>query len=184
MKTPEKLYRSAATQKVKVGDGDVDKEMPILIQTPIMPVVTATVEGKASVDLHVKDDGFYQLLKCIDAYIVQHVYKNRDVWFKDAEVNMAMVEDAYRSSLFRGTSGQPIVRFRLNVDDGSRHIHTSVFEGHEASTLEAVEAGREVYCIVELKGLTLYKDSICPDWVVHAVKIRPQKVVKPCMFDE
>ena len=167
VKTPDQRYRSATTS-------------PILVQTPSMTLASATTEGKATLELQVTNDDFYQFNKRIDTFVVQHAYKNRDIWFKDVEVNMAMVEDAYKSPLFRGADGKPHVRYRMNVENDK--VHTTVFEGRELLTADVLQPGRDVDCIVELKGLTLCKDSICPDWIVHAVKVVPLKTTPPCLF--
>ncbi len=134
-----------------------------------------------------EDNEYYQWLRYVDTYIIQHIFRNRESWFSNSDVNMAVVEDSYRSPLRRGqkTGAEPIVRFKLN--SAQDVIHTSVYQNRKRSNMENLKQDPKpsVVCIVELRGLTLYKDSICPDWVVHTIRAVPDKTSEPtCLFSQ
>ncbi len=171
VKSPDKLYHAAAKTS--------DTESMIYIQTPSMKVASFGTDPSESkkcfVDLEVDDDAFYQLLRYIDTHIVQHVFKNREAWFKNVEVNMAAVEDCYKSMIQKGPNG-PLVKFKLNVTD---RIHTQLYVGRDLTDIERLAEDMTVTAIVQLRGLVMNKGSICPDWVVHCLKTPSKKQDKP-----
>lgn len=180
----DKFYTSTAT----CGENDSSKE-PLYIQVPLMKLADVEIPqdvSKSFIDLEVDDNDFYQWLRYLDTYIVQHIFKNRESWFNNSDVNMAVVEDSYRSPLRRGqeSGAEPIVRFKLN--SANDVVYTTVYQNKRRADMEVLQQGSklDVVCIVELRGLTLFKDSICPDWVVHTVRVIPGKSKESeCLFD-
>lgn len=181
----DKFYTSVAS----CGDNDSNKE-PLYIQVPLMKLADIEIPqdvSKSFIDLEVDDNEYYQWLRYLDTYIVQHIFKNRESWFNNSDVNMAVVEDSYRSPLRRGqeSGAEPIVRFKLNSAQDA--IHTTVYQNRKRAEIESLDQDKKpnVVCIVELRGLTLFKDSICPDWVVHTVRVIPEKSDNSgCLFDD
>lgn len=171
-KTPESVYQSDAA----LAGG------PVLLQLPALPVAGVQLDpaaGKAFVELRVVDERLYQLLRAVDDHVVKHIFANRATWFRGVDVGLATVEDYYRSPLVRGDGG-PTMRFKLNAD--ARGTHTRAYFGQAPAELADVVAADCVTAIVQLRGLTLYKDAICPDWVLQAVRARaprPAPVARP-----
>ena len=176
-KTPDSTYFSEA---VREQNGI---ELPINVQLPWMQIADAELnpESKAYVDLVLADDELYQLLRGLDTRTVQHVYKNRAVWFNGVEVNMVAVEDCYKSPVNRNADNATF-KLKLNVSDGV--VHTAVFLDKNAVPLEKLESDEEVVCIAQLRGLKVHKASIIPDWVLHSVKLKAQKSEGSCLFAE
>lgn len=173
-RTPENIYYSEAA--LEGGEH-------IILQLPAMRVSDCQLppEPKAFLELQVANDDLYQLLRNLDVSIVQHVYRNRAAWFNSnsKDVTMAAVEDSYRSPLSRCQDGA-CFRMKLNVAEGE--VHTVVWESREKAPLERLQGNPEAVCIVQLRGLALRKDSICPDWVVHSTKVRHPAEPTGCLF--
>lgn len=167
MKTPEKLYFSAASLDGAAGSR-------VILQTPKMKIanfVDIGVKKNPYIDLEIADDSFYQLLRFIDTHIIQHAFRNRVSWFDEnlAQANMAVVEDCYRSPIRKSPAG-PVVRFKLNISDGNHH--TVFFENKKEIEISGLNALKDsqyprAHAIVELRGLIMNRDAIIPDWVVH-----------------
>lgn len=176
-KTPDSTYFSEA---VREQDGI---ELPINVQLPWMQIADAELnpESKAYVDLVLADDELYQLLRGLDTHTVQHVYKNRAIWFNGVEVNMVAVEDCYKSPVNRNADNATL-KLKLNVSDGV--VHTAVFLDKNAVPVNTLKSSSEVVCIAQLRGLKVHKASITPDWVLHSVKLRAQKSEGGCLFAE
>jgi hypothetical protein len=180
-KTPDATYFSEA---VRVQDG---VSVPINVQLPWMQVFDTELNpemiSKAYVDLVLADDELYQLLRGLDTYIVQHVYKNRAVWFNGVEVNMVAVEDCYKSPVNR-TADNATLKLKLNVSDGV--LHTVVFSNKNHVPVETLKdlSSPEVVCIAQLRGLKVHKASITPDWVLHSIKLKSEHNNANCLFAE
>lgn len=178
-KTPDATYFSEA---VRVQDG---VELPINVQLPWMQVSDTELnpESKAYVDVVLADDELYQLLRGLDTYTVQHVYKNRAVWFNGVEVNMVAVEDCYKSPVSRNADNATL-KLKLNVSDGI--LHTVIFSNKNPVPVETLKAisSPEVVCIAQLRGIKVHKASITPDWVLHSIKLKPEQSNANCLFAE
>lgn len=160
VKNAEKLYVCAASLDDTSGPG-------VFLQTPKMRVQDVIdKEKKCFIDLDVDDDGFYQLLRYLDTHIIQHVFRNREAWF-NRDMNMAAVEDCYKSPIQKGKDG-PVVRFKLNVVEGKQH--TAFFVNKKAADVSILADKPSVVAIVQLRGLVMNKGSIVPDWVVHMIR--------------
>ena len=178
VKNEDKVYVCAAS----LDDGSGP---PVFMQTPEMQVHHALLvpekgSKKSTVDLKIEDDGFYQLMRYIDTHIIQHVFRNREAWFHK-DMNMAAVEDCYRSPIQKGESG-PVVRFKLNFVDNTHH--TVVFdENKKIKDTLLLEGKPSVTAIVQLRGLIMNKGSINPDWVVHLLKKKKTPTTRPRFSD-
>ena len=174
-KTPDKLYHSDATSG---ADGVAAQ---VVVQLPPLPIAGAFPDSSAkqSLYLRVDDDDLYRQLRAIDGHTVRHVYGNREAWFGTADgVSLVAVEECYRTPL---SVADGTAKMRLRLDDAC----AAVFRGRVRVDPASVdwEAVGPIVCIAQFAGLTLRKDSITPDWVVHAVRIddAPEKV--GCLFD-
>lgn len=173
VKNAEKLYVCAASLDEISGPG-------VFLQTPKMRVQDVVdKEKKSYVDLDVDDDGFYQLLRYLDTHIIQHVFRNREAWF-NRDMNMAAVEDCYKSPIQKGKDG-PVVRLKLNVVDGKQH--TVFFENKKTSDISILSEKPFVVAIVQLRGLVMNKGSIVPDWVVHMIRSDAEVARTPRFHD-
>ncbi len=144
VKNKDKLYVCAASLDDGAGPG-------VFMQTPEMQVhsfVDNEKTKKSTIDLGVEDDGFYQLLRYLDTHIVQHVFRNREAWFHK-DMNMADVEDSYRSPIQKGDSG-PIVRLKLNYADGKNH--TVLFENRKEKELRTLASRPHVVAVMQLRA--------------------------------
>ena len=174
-KTPEKTYYSLAERP--------NKE-PILIQTPELECSAFNCDltkGRCEIEMVLEDNMFYQFLRDLDAHTIQTIFKQRKSWFKKCEVSMAQVEDCYKSPIVRSEKG-PIVTFKLNHT--KEKIQTVFFRGRFDIESSEFTTDSPVTAILELRGMTLYKDSMCLDWVVHSVRVRESPVTDAYMFSD
>lgn len=176
-KTPEKTYYSIAERP--------NKE-PILIQTPELECSAFNgdlTKGRCEIEMVLEDNQpmFYQFLRDLDAHTIQTIFKQRKSWFKKCEVSMAMVEDCYKSPIVRSEKG-PIVTFKLNYT--KEKMQTAFFRGRFDIESSEVTSNSPVTAILQLRGMTLYKDSICLDWVVQSVRVKENPVSNAYMFSD
>lgn len=172
-RTPEKTYYSVAEKP--------NKE-PVLIQTPELKCSAFNCDqtkGRCEIELILEDNMFYQFLRDLDAHTIQTIFKQRKSWFKKCEVSMAMVEDCYKSPIVRAETG-PIVTFKLNCTKDK--IHTDFFKGRFSVDEMTLSPGDHVTAILQLRGMTLYKDSICLDWVVQSLRAREEPISNSYLF--
>lgn len=174
-KTPEKTYYSVAEKP--------NKE-PILIQTPELKCSASNCDqtkGRCELELILEDNMFYQFLRDLDAHTIQTIFKQRKSWFKKCEVSMAMVEDCYKSPIIRSDKG-PIVMFKYNCS--KEKILTDFFRGRFEIEEHNFSPGEYVTVILQLRGMTLFKDSICLDWVVQSLRAREESISSHYMFSD
>ncbi len=176
-KTPEKTYYSIAERP---------NREPILIQTPELECSAFNgylTKGRCEIEMILDDDQpmFYQFLRDLDAHTIQTIFKQRKSWFKKCEVSMAMVEDCYKSPIVRSEKG-PIVTFRLNHT--KEKMETVFFRGRFDVDASEVSSRSPVTAILQLRGMTLYKDSICLDWVVQSLRVKEPPVTNDYLFTE
>ena len=201
-KTPKKtgsLYKSEA---VWVRD---NAPQPIFLQLPPMLVSEVNMDSdqslavadgavksgnKAYIELKVANDDFMYLLKEIDHHTSQFIFKNRTQWFPASsdDINLQYVEQAYKAPIIRrpreldqvGKVIDTFIRLRLNVHEGE--VYTRVFEDRAKRNIEFLRAGQTATAIVQFTGLTMYKESIAPEFVVHSIRVEPPVVGDTCLL--
>jgi hypothetical protein len=172
-KPPHKIGALYKSEAVFAADGG---DEPVYIQLPAMQVTDLVADGqKAFVELRVTDNDLTYLLREIDHHTSSFVFKNRAQWFPAAslpDINVQFVEAAYKPPLIVREAGS-FLRLRLNVNDGE--VKTRVFEDRALRPFDYLAPGRLATAVVQFCGLTMHKESIAPDLVVHSIKLSPER---------
>jgi hypothetical protein len=157
-KTADNNYRSTTT----LEDGSM-----ILLQMPPMKLAAYNLDpdaGRLFVDFSLTNNELYQFLRRVDSHTIQSVFNNRMSWFSVGDVSMASVEDSYTSPIIKGAD-TPLVRFRPNA------VKTAFFVNRSPSDAHCMEGHPMATAIVQLRGLSLFKDSMSPEWILHSLKV-------------
>lgn len=170
-KTADNNYRSTTT----LEDGSM-----ILLQMPPMKVAAYNLDpdaGRLFVDFSLTSNELYQFLRRVDSHTIQSVFNNRMSWFSVGDVSMASVEDSYTSPIIKGAD-TPLVRFRPNA------VKTAFFVNRSPSDAHCMEGCPIATAIVQLRGLSLFKDSMSPEWVLHSLRVTKAATTEQFEFSD
>ncbi|CAK0767122.1 hypothetical protein CVIRNUC_003429 [Coccomyxa viridis] len=170
-KTADNNYRSATC----LEDGSM-----VILQMPPMKLDAYNLDpdsGRLFVDFKLTNNELYQVLRRVDSHTIQTVFNNRMSWFSVGDVSMASVEDSYSSPIIKGADA-PLVRFRPNA------VETAFFVNKSLSDAQCMEGCPMATAIVQLRGLTLFKDSMSPEWVLHSLKVTKATTTEQFEFSE
>jgi hypothetical protein len=131
--------------------------------------------GRDYVDVHSNDDGLHEMIKTMEAHVLNELKMNREAWFGKQDIDDVFLESGMTSTALKNS------KFRFRVMDD-----VQIYDANrESKELSAITSAQPCHLILQMVGIWFTPSRWGVTWKVMQIKLKHQRQLKKlrdCMF--